>query len=214
MIVEARDEDGQSATDTFLVHSLLPIHSLPFEDSFPDSGVPDISLWLAHNDVSVNDSAVAPPSEPFALHLNSYPHQGDIIISLGFDLSSVENDDAVFSYAYQPQGLSDPPESADSLIVEFRNNFDEWIHVRSYPGGIVQEFVTENLQLSELWAGTGTFFHDEFQFRFLNRSSGPVGHRDSWFIDNVRLVQGVLNLNLQSTIPKKFTLHQNYPQPL
>jgi subtilisin family serine protease len=160
---------------------------MPFSDTFPSSGVPNTAVWQATN-VTVDDRGVNEPSPPYAMNLNGSPvGNGDRVEVLPLDLSSSQGSGVVLAYWYQPRGLGDNPEIADSLIVEFRNSLGQWILARRYPGlnssDPTPPFAFETISVDGVSGGSGTFFYNGFQFRF--RSNGTAGAFDDWFVDDV-----------------------------
>jgi len=164
--------------------------SLPFFDDFPVAGAPNAAYWLNDN-AEVNDLGVNPPSPPYVLNLDGYPHvtpeEGDIVTLLPLDLSSAAGQGMVLSFWYQPEGNGDQPESTDSLIVEFLNDQNTWIKVRSWPGEPVKPFENVVISVDAENPGTGaTFFFPSFQFRFRNMATIDITYVfDTWLIDNV-----------------------------
>lgn len=187
--------------------------SLPIIEEFATTGVPSLGLWQNQN-AEVNDRAVNPPSGQYSLNLNGTPNGEDVVTLQPVDLSVVSSD-VVVSYFYQPQGTGNAPETGDSLRVYFKNDLNEWIMVRSYPGTTVQPFQKEIIRLAEESAGSGTFFHSQFQMRF--RSTGGAGPfpNDDWFIDNIFLgIEQPLGISDASDgIPQRFEVLANYPNP-
>ncbi|GAB4332578.1 MAG: hypothetical protein Kow0037_10230 [Calditrichia bacterium] len=162
--------------------------SLPFADDFGVPPVPNPGYWL-NTDAEITNESVNPPSAPYALALDGHPAGGDKVELLPVDLSGMAGQGLIFSYWYQPQGNGNAPEAGDSLIIEFKNNLGQWVHIRSYPGTSVQPFVNEIIALDAANPGSGaTFFHPSFQARFRNiGTSSSSSHFDHWFVDNVVL---------------------------
>lgn len=166
--------------------ALTPFRA-PFSDAFPSPGTPDPTHWINRN-ADVNDVAQNEPSPPYSLNLNANPDGGDQVDSWAFDLTGAEGSGIVFSYAYQPQGNGNDPETGDSLEVFFKNSLGKWVLVRAYPGTPVQPFRTEVIDIATAPNGGGTFFHSQFQVRF--RSMGSASQFsvfDDWFVDDVFL---------------------------
>ena len=200
--------------------------TLPFFDDFSASRIyPDSTKWIDRDafvnqgfplnsvtrnaatlDVLDASGCVYPYaiSNPFiAEHLTSAPIRLDSV----FDpepkaLSPI--DSLYFSFFYQPQGNGNPPESQDSLVLEFGVPSDidtSWYHIWSTPGQTLAQFLQENdsnyfkqvmIPITDL-----KFFIPNFLFRFYNYASiapqsQPTnrGNEDNWNIDVVYLNQG------------------------
>jgi subtilisin family serine protease len=187
--------------------------SLPIIEEFATAGVPSPVLWQNQN-TEVNDRADSPPSGQYSINLNGTPNGEDVVTLQPVDLSVVSAN-TVFSYFYQPQGIGNAPETGDSLRVYFKNDLNEWVLVRSYAGTTVQPFQKEIIRLTDESAGSGTFFHSQFQVRF--RTTGGAGPfpNDDWFIDDIFLgIEQPLGINdLPDDIPNHFEILANYPNP-
>jgi hypothetical protein len=115
----------------------------------------------------------------------------DVLTSKPLDLSSYENDSALFvSFFVQAQGLGDAPNIQDSLVIEFKNQVDQqwvkaWgINIEDLPVGDFRQFYVA-IRDTNLIAGP-KYFYENFQFRFRNVAS-LSGNNDHWNIDYVRL---------------------------
>ena len=202
--------------------------TLPFFDDFNSSyNYPDSVKWadrnayvnsgfprnpITHNAATLDvldangrvyDYAI---SNPFiAEHLTSNIIRLDSIFEP--EPKALEPADSLyFSFFYQPQGNGNPPESQDSLVLEFGliNMIDSivtdtaWYHVWSTPGDSLSRFVQENggnyfkqvmIPITDL-----KYFSPGFCFRFYNyasilNSSQPSGrgNEDNWNIGPVYL---------------------------
>jgi predicted small secreted protein len=161
--------------------------NLPIGDVFPVMGVPNPEWWNNDNG-EVNDMSLNPPSGLYALNLNGKPDGGDQVDLCPVDLSGQQGSGVVLSYFYQPEGRSNAPDSADSLMVFFKNNLGNWIKVMAYPGSGIEPFQQEVIDLQTAPNGGGTFFHSQFQVRFRNIGTpNLLNPNDDWFIDNVFL---------------------------
>ena len=115
----------------------------------------------------------------------------DVLTSKPIDLSPYHNDSAVFiSFFIQAKGLGDAPNIQDSLVLEFKNEYENlWVNV----WGINIEDVTSSdfkqyyvaIRDTNLIAGP-RYFYQNFQFRFRNIAS-LSGNNDHWHIDYIRL---------------------------
>jgi hypothetical protein len=139
-------------------------------------------------DVDVNDRSLSPPSAPYALNFNGKPNGADSLVLYPTDLSGYAGSGLVFSYHYQPEGQGNPPESGDSLKVEFLNSVGDWIVVRSYAGTTIQPFTPVIIDLENEPSGNGSFLHSQFQLRISSLSdASPISINDDWFVDNIYL---------------------------
>jgi len=115
----------------------------------------------------------------------------DVLTSKPIDLSPYLNDSALFiSFFVQAKGLGDAPNIQDSLVLEFKNEYEDlWVNV----WGINIDDVTDNdfkqyyvaIRDTNLIAGP-RYFYQDFQFRFRNIAS-LSGNNDHWNIDYIRL---------------------------
>ena len=186
--------------------------SLPLGDDFNVAGDPNPGLWL-NNGAEVNDRANNPISGGLALNLNGAPNGGDVVELKPLDLSGAGGNGVVLSYYYQPRGNGNAPEEGDSLLVYLKNDMDEWILVRAYPGSDLQPFQQEVVDLDSEAAGNGTFFHGQFQVRLRSIGGASSIPNDDWFIDDLRL-EGATGLDpVMSLTPAQYALHGNYPNP-
>lgn len=117
--------------------------------------------------------------------------QADYLTSKPIDMSGLTNDSAVYiSFFVQAKGRGDLPNTPDSLVLEFKNEFDQsWVKVW---GITIEDVVTEDFKQyyvavrdTNLIAGP-KYFYPDFQFRFRNIAS-ISGNNDHWHIDYVRL---------------------------
>lgn len=172
----------------------VSLDTLPFVDDFAVEGpFPDPNLWL-DNQVFINtDLAVSPPSIGVAtfdgLDETGSPYglsgAGDTLTSVGINLDIPVND-LNLSFFIQARGRGDQPEMTDSLVLEFKNMDGEWEIEESFVGidspTAVSDFIFVSVRISNT-----RFLHDDFQFRFRNKSSGR-GAIDFWHLDMVRLI--------------------------
>ena len=101
-------------------------------------------------------------------------------------------DSLYLSFYYQPQGLAgNPPETSDSLVLEFRIPDGTWKHIWSVNGNANKDFKQILIPFRDT-----LFLYKGFQFRFKNYASisSPIygsfaGNADVWNLD-------YLNLNL------------------
>ncbi len=168
--------------------------SLPFFDDFTNKGVkPDDSRWVDYQAYVNNTMCVDPISYGVATMdalnqygypyeaVNSNPKYADSLTSQQIDLSSNSPADSVYlSFFYQPQGNGFFPEPEDSLMLYLRG-VNGWVQVWRTPGNTMQPFKQVMIPVKDT-----LFFHDEFQFRFINKAT-MVLNDDVWNIDYVRV---------------------------
>ena len=190
------------------------IETLPFWDDFSYStyaGVPDDSLWVNSESVSVTKHiAIRPPSIGVATfdgaNAKGNPHSQDPNLSGSMDkltskpiklgqevVSLAEQQNVFLSFYWQIQGRGERPERGDSLRLFFLDR-DSVLH-QVWPSSINKanqdaDSATFNrvvISLKEEGERLNTdFFHDGFRFQFSsdNRLSGPF---DLWHLDYVYL---------------------------
>lgn len=199
-----------SKTISARTQELVP-RSLPFWDDFSTTPVydrsdtianyPADSLWVFDSDnVSINNGlALFPPSvnvatfdgldstySPYSLQptLNGVR---DVLTSQAIKLAEVvgpERNSVYLSFFYQWSGNGEPPDSRDYLLVEFKNESGDWESVMEIRTTLAAR--TDAFYDTLVKVDGDRFFHDEFQFRFLNygRLSGPY---DTWNLDYIYL---------------------------
>jgi len=128
----------------------------------------------------------------------------DVLTSKPIDLSGLTNDSAVFlSFFVEAQGLGDAPNSLDSLVLEFKNEYEEqWITVwkATIDDVSVDEFKQFYVEVRDTNLVTGPrYFYGDFQFRFRNLAS-ISGNNDHWHIDYVRLDKNRAQTELDTVI--------------
>ena len=206
--------------------SAQAVQTLPFFDDFSGSNIyPDSTKW-ADRDAYVNAGFPLNPVTRNAATLDvldangnvysyavSYPFISEYLTSTIIRLDSVFEptpkeltpaDSLYFSFFYQPQGNGNPPESQDSLVLEFGliNEVDTvWDHIWSTPGQKLSQFLEENdslyfkqvmIPITDL-----KYFTSKFCFRFYNYASianqtqpSSRSNEDNWNIDVVYLDYG------------------------
>ena len=198
--------------------------SIPFIDDFSStSTIPDSVLW-EDNSVFVNRNYGVNPITIGVATFDGLNENGraynmtstvtdsdtaDFLTSQKIDLFGV--DTAYIMFFFQPQGLGNDPQIADSLILEFSHGLDTagnivWDKIWDKEGSTLQEFeqfiyvFTENYYLTS-----------DFQFRFRNLAS-VTGNFDHWNIDYVKLDEYQSTLNLSTLNDIAFV--RNTPQIL
>jgi len=187
--------------------------TVPLIDQFSILGSPDPAFWINQNG-DVNGRAVNPPSLPYSLNLNGNPDGGDIVDLRPFDLTGLEGSGVSLAYSYQPQGTGNAPEVEDSLMVFFKNDVGQWIKVRAYAGRTTTAFLPVQIDIASESAGSGTFFHSQFQVRFQSYGTpDAVNLYDDWFVDDVSLSLPTSVGAGGDQLPVEFALGQNFPNP-
>ena len=181
---------------------LAPIKGI-LDDFSNDSPYPDTSIWL-DNDVFINRTfGKAPISLGMAtfdgLNADGYPYNfvvsntssasADSLTSKPIDLSPYGPKDSIYlSFFYQPQGLGDKPETADSLILEFKGpgkNDSIWSSIWDMQGSALAANDSSWHRVMIPITNTA-FLKKGFQFRFRNYAT-LSGSLDDWHIDYVYL---------------------------
>jgi len=187
--------------DTLLISAASPF----FDDFSNRDGKPDTSRWFTPElffDVPelTYGMAVSPPSqgvvtfdgiardgEPYATNA-LVSGLGDRLFSQCIDLSSYgPGDQLVLSFALQPQGLGDAPESDDNFEVLFRTTNpppNDYRRVFTIQGNKVRSFRQYSILLDQ-----EDYFHECFQIAFQRRGSLSVP-ADHWHLDYVYLAPG------------------------
>jgi len=108
----------------------------------------------------------------------------DHLTSKPIDMSTLSPSDSVYlTFIYQGQGLADPPEGGDSLILEFYDNAAlQWNEI--WRGGYDGD--PDTFHLIHLRVDDVTYFTDAFQFRFKNYG-GLSGSLDHYHLDFVHM---------------------------
>jgi hypothetical protein len=122
---------------------------------------------------------------PYAIG-TAITNYADYLTSKPIDMSGMNASDSVYlSFIYQKQGWCDPPESGDSLILEFySSNLDQWKRIWSVNGGPEDGFHHAHIRVTN-----AEYFTDAFQFRFKNYGS-LAGSLDHFHLDYVNLRSG------------------------
>jgi len=174
---------------------------LPFIDDFSYNGpYPWGNFWLDSTAYINAHLPILPPSWGVATldGLNKFgrPYAGnnaqgsaDTLTSRWINLNYPASDSIYLSFMYQPKGLGNFPEFADTFSLEFKNPDDTlWTYQWSVRG---QDFPQASVPFKSVMIPiTDTaFLKKGFQFRFRNYAS-LNGNLDHWHIDYVRLDRG------------------------
>jgi hypothetical protein len=212
----------------FLLVFLFPLVGfsqlkLPIRDDFSSTKIyPDQSIWLDSN-VYINSDF---PSDPISIGVATFdgadktgkPYQSLLKKSYGvadyltsrpinlLDHSGIRYNprDSIFlSFYYQPKGLGDAPDLADSLVLEFRVLTDTvWKHAWSVEGSGLQPFKAVIVPIVDT-----AYFKNNFQFRFKNYTTYS-GNLDHWNLDYVVLDKG---RNRNDTVMNEITWVERNP---
>ncbi len=177
----------------------LSIQSEPFFDDFAsyDDSYPTADLWLDKDVFRNTTLAPKPPSIGF-VSFDGLDYRGDVydvfkgvgdrLTSKAIDLSSYTANSNIFlRFFVAPKGYGLPPEEADSLTIEFRNNQREWVRVGTFMG--LKDVDLDSFPpfiFNAIPVNNTQFLHEAFQFRFTAVTS-PGGISDMWHIDYVHL---------------------------
>lgn len=189
----------QCLTDSFIYtfRTIADTLELPFFDDFNSPGPwPDPRKWLDDN-TYVNkhlgkDQVSVAIATLDGLDERGIPHPGeagpkDTLTSAYLDLSPYINDNVILSFYYQPGGIVlAPPETNDSLLLEYKNLDGNWVTIASFPG--INPFIPSGIPPFQHRAfGVGNAYkYNGFQFRFRNLSS-LQGAVHQWHVAYVRV---------------------------
>ncbi|PSR13073.1 MAG: hypothetical protein DA408_14280 [Bacteroidetes bacterium] len=188
------DTNGICDTTHYAFRINVPSFNPPVYDDFSYSGpAPARGLWLDREVYINNTLAIAPPSLGVAtfdgLDYRGRPYgdgygEADRLTSTYLD---TDTGDWMLSFWLQRGGIADRPERQDSMIVQFRDDNDEWVSVASFAGvssstplSFVDDFAFYAIPVTEAYR------HSRFQFRFVNNND-RLGAFDNWHLDYVRL---------------------------
>jgi hypothetical protein len=188
---------------------------LPFFDDFiPGYIWPDSSCW-SDNFVYINNTyPVNQVSQGVATfdalnnmgllyeEAGSSVFEADHLTSVPIDLNVSPTENVYLSFFYQPQGVADPPELQDSLVLQFYSATDgEWQHIWKAEGTELHNFRPVIIKIDN-----PDYLYRGFRFRFINYASlsstlndpAMAGNSDHWNIDYVYLDK---NRSPSDTIP-------------
>lgn len=149
--------------------------SLPFIDDFSnyDEGL-NTSLWYPSAVLLNSSYSIDPPTIgvatfdgldkfgfPYSIGLSNSEGPADTLVSKEIDLSNIN--DGYLLFYYQPQGIGDKPEVADSLILEFKDVTGNWILIWKTEGSYNYDFKKHVININ-----SPNFLIEGFQFRFRN----------------------------------------------
>lgn len=180
--------------------------SLPFHDDFSrNSFITDTSLWAdTESYVFVNRTyPVAPVNIGVATfdgcNEYGYPYnalaagnstgRADVLSSKPLDMQGTPADSAYLSFYYQPRGLGNPPESIDSLILEY--TIPAWSGAWRqiwFKGGYSPSASDTGFHRVMLYLDSASYYVKGFRFRFRNTAT-LSGNVDHWNLDEVYLAK-------------------------
>lgn len=170
-----------------------------FDDfSFSVFSNPDPSLWMDTNVFINSNYPVNQPTIGVAtfdgLKKNGMPYnfaqpnsQGlaDFLTSKYIYMENMQLSDSVYlSFYYQAQGRGNAPEVQDSLVLEFKDSLDNWLHIWAKSGYSIasdSSFFRVMIPIS-----APKWFYNGFQLRFKNYAT-LSGNLDHWNLDYVKL---------------------------
>jgi hypothetical protein len=181
---------------------------LPFFDDFTTTGVyPDMTYWM-DSQAYVNTSfPISPPSYGVAtldnLNKKGAPYRGlsgnsrgasDSLTSRYINLRDFKSgvntlqykiaDSIYLSFFFQAQGIGDPLDASDSLVLKFKDAGGDWRTVWKTSGTSVKPF--RQVLVGVLDA---MYLNPGFQFRFINFGKN-TGNMNQWHLDYVRMKSG------------------------
>ena len=185
--------------------SITDTIQLPFFDDFTSSSVyPNMKYWRDSMVYINNQFAVSAPSYGVAtfdnLDKKGRPYQGlnglnhnhsDSLTSNFINLKNYKNglntisysisDSIYLSFFYQTQGIGDPLDKTDSLVLKFKDVNGFWKTVWKAIGNPVKPF-------KQVLVGVlnPIYLNSNFQFRFINYGK-TTGNMNQWHIDYIRM---------------------------
>lgn len=188
-------ENGSSTENNQRYAHKTTAITLPFFEDFTDeSFYPDTNNWL-DNKVYINNTmgvdpisygvatfdAIGSDGLPYQKTNSTLLRYADSLTSRQIDLSGYSADDSLYlSFFYQPEGNGFAPQQGDSLMLYFRRT-NGWTRVWRVAGSGLQPFRQVMIPITQ-----SSFFHDGFQFRFVNKASMSNAD-DTWNVDYIRL---------------------------
>ncbi|MBS0012253.1 MAG: T9SS type A sorting domain-containing protein [Bacteroidales bacterium] len=189
---------------------------LPFFDDFlPGKIWPSPLLWTDKHVYINNTYPLNPVSQGVATFdaidergllyedAGALPFEADHLTSAPIDLDLEASENVYLSFFYQPQGIGDPPEQQDSLVLQFYSVInDRWQHVWKAEGRALHNFKPVIIKID-----SPHYLYRGFRFRFINYASissglsdpAQAGNADHWNIDYVFIDK---NRTPSDTIPR------------
>lgn len=181
---------------------------LPFIDDFTTSApYPDARYWT-DSQVYINSHfPVSPPSFGVATFdnldakgrpwqaISGFSHKhSDSLTSNYINLKTYKNgintlaytlaDSIYLSFFYQTQGLGDPLDNSDSLVLKFKSSGGFWKTVWKTGGTALKPFKQVLIGITDT-----AWLIPDFQFRFINYGK-TTGNMNQWHLDYVRMKSG------------------------
>ena len=181
---------------------------LPFFDDFTTTVVyPDMRIWTDSHVYVNSHFPISPPSYGVAtfdnLNKKGAPYRplsgvnGGASDSLTSRLINLETytsgvntlkytiaDSIYLSFFYQTQGLGDPLDVTDSLVLKFKDTGGDWRTVWKGRGTSVKPFQQVMVAVKD-----ARYLCSDFQFRFINFGRN-TGNMNQWHVDYIRMKSG------------------------
>jgi hypothetical protein len=178
---------------------------LPFFDDFTSTTVyPDNRLWLDSHAYINSHFPVSPPSYGVAtfdnLNKKGRPYRAlsgvtagasDSLTTHFINLKNYLNglntvnytiaDSIYLSFFFQTQGIGDPLDGTDSLVLKFKDTGGDWRTVWKVRGTALKPFQQVMIPLLD-----ARYLTPSFQFRFINFGRS-TGNMNQWHIDYIRM---------------------------
>ncbi|MGC4057889.1 MAG: T9SS type A sorting domain-containing protein [Chitinophagaceae bacterium] len=174
--------------------------SLPFFEDFDGYDIiPDTTRWtgrqvyvnntMCYNPVSrgcATFDALSQYGMPYDTTNPYITRYADSLTSKSIDLSSYNPGDSLYlSFVYQPGGNGFLPDRYDSLMLYFKPRTGAvWKKVWGISDTVNHDFFQAMIPVTDT-----SFFHADFQFRFVNKASIGIND-DIWNVDYIQLAAG------------------------
>ncbi len=174
----------------------LPVGSpLPFADTFDVGPDVDLNNWTYHQGTIVDNLGVNEPTGNSSLHMDGEWGGADELRSRTIDLSAQAAGTVSADYSVQRGGNSVAPIAGQNLTIEYFNNANVWLTLRTIVGSGASDpsFVAFSDALP------ADAMHDRFRLRFRRERIALLGtDSGAYFVDDVSLAIGagcVVDLN-------------------
>lgn len=197
---------------------------LPFFEDFSHSDIyPDTSKFIdkyvfINNEYDINNISynvatfdVLDSDGSIYTHLvSSGSRIADYLSSVPINLNYLPGDSLYFSFFYQSAGNGNMPEFNDSLVLQFKTSYDEWVSVWYKEGGVVMD----SFNLVQIPIISPDFLYSGFQFRFYNYASIGSNYEPSWRSNcdvwNIDYIQIDTNRSIYDTIINDISFIKNF----
>jgi hypothetical protein len=176
---------------------------LPFFDDFSSAknGLIDTAKWLCGSGAYLNNSLPYRPLSFNAVSFDGVDNYGkpynfvtptatgvaDVLTSRPINVTGTNIANVYLSFYVQPQGNGERPDKGDSLILQFKDDKNVWVHATGYEAtDDWKEFRYQAIRLDIVGGFRHNFYHKNFQFRFLSKTR-LSGAYDVWNVDYVYL---------------------------